>query len=366
MEKVIKNFITINHYQYITAYLLNNVLKFDNSDYEKNTTGLIIRYVSYINTFELNFEKPSLIFESIPLPTIVYQLFMNNLKNLIEGKLNLEEPEEMIKDNKNYLLINKDVILNEKKDKLKYMFDYEIDKYHFMSNDIIDKRMNDNLFMENSIFYGLMYETEKEVVDKSLKFIKTVSTNNIKILSFISLSLCMYYCKMYMRTKDNLYKSSKWLIMITNYLMEMNYEGLNLKDKKKFMFMLIKYMGMEFINFDYKSLLQLNECYCTDINDTVMNKAGNTGDQIFLLSYYIIRNSLNWNHLKYHLLMMYHELKMVSVIVGWFYFMMKPNSKMYIYHKIIEKDGKKRDGGKRIKNEEIKMYSNFLEKIIYK
>jgi hypothetical protein len=195
---------------------------------------------------------------------------------------------------------------------------YRVNKY--------DKNINDVIFMEIALAISLFATSYDDNLKTLSQFITTISTNSIKIMSFISIGTFCYYARQYKNSNDNLYKIEKWMSRLTESLLDkslIKYIDIDPNEFKKFLFMIMKYNVLETKSYStpYERIYNIQSCFITDIKNTHAYMPGHTADQLLLITYDLFIHNDNWMALLTASAMMYSELVHVNLTMSWYYFM---------------------------------------------
>lgn len=230
-----------------------------------------------------------------------------------------------------------------KNEYIPYMNDNEYNIYKSFLLDDYDKNSNDVFLMEIALVISILSNSFEDNLIRLSNFITSISTNDIKILSFISIGIFAFYAKEYKLTNNNLYKKEKWM----NRLMDILLDGVikkyikNIDNNtyKKFIFMITKYVVIEKTNsikMSYMRIDSIKTCFITEI-DTINNIPGYTSDQLLLIAYDLFVNADNWLMFITSSSLLYTELKHVNIIMSWYYFLLNDND-MYKKFDLIGTD----------------------------
>ena len=337
MDNIIKNLavtdsIAKTMYDITCQYISDPFYNVKNAYY--NLTPLLIVQTNFL----LN------IYEDIGIkPTIEFLILMNLFETYCNDKIKYKNIE--YDENKIIEIIN-EIFTNIKLEHYETYRDLNTFTNYF-NNKNIDRTQNDTFLMNVAIFIGLMNENLDNTIILSSKFIEKITDNDIKKLSFISLTIFCHYCyKFFMKNEGN-YSKEKWISHLIDLFIQNiidKYITIDLANKKKFMFMLIKYKS----DIDDTSLpilphLRINKLsnhFCTPIVDTVDYCPGNTSDQLLLLSYDFFILSDSWlGNMTYNCLI-YGDARNINLFGSFFYNMTHPKNEMYKLFKKMNIDGR--------------------------
>jgi hypothetical protein len=326
MDNIIKNLVVTDSiaktmYDITCEYITDPFYNVKNAYY--NLTPLLIVQANFLFN----------IYEDIAVkPTIEFLILMNLLETYSNDKTknnNVKYDENKIIDTINEIFKNI---------KLEYYETYRdliTFKNYFNNNKNIDKTLNDTFLMNVAIFIGIINQNLDETLNLASKFIEKITDNDIKKLSFISLTIFCHYCyKFFMKDKN--YSKEKWIGYLIDLFIEKiidKYITVDLANKKKFIFMLIKYKSdiddSKLPILPHLRINKLSNYFCTPIAETIDYCPGNTSDQLLLLSYDFFTLSKTWiSNMTYNCLI-YGDVRNVNLFGSFFYNMTHPNDDMY-------------------------------------
>ena len=209
-------------------------------------------------------------------------------------------------------------------------YDYWYDK-QFYEDLLINKinRLDNNSFLiEFSIYIGLISNNITETMNNAYDFIKRYTDNSIKILIFINFSIIYYFINSNIdNTTINSIINEKLNVIIDIYtdgtIDRLITNKNHLYDKKKVLFMMIKYLNTNFDHndFPHQKIKYLDDnLFITKIDDTPSFIPGYTSDQCFLLVLNIISNVKNRLPLLCHTHYSFLNYKHVNILISWIYF----------------------------------------------
>lgn len=328
MENIIRNLI-------VTDVIANHNVKYHKQleELQYITTG----YHIFSPNFIIAAMTTHNIFEIQGQPSLVLKIFLSCIEEIIKN--NIVITNKIINENIiNFIQLNGIGENNEIS-----FFGYDKIYYDSFLNKKINKKNNNIFLLEIAILISLFIDDFDTLINFLVKYISAITNNTIKILSFISIGIFGFYAKEFYKTKNSIYEPNKWMdrlldLFINNTIDTYLNIKINYTDKKKFMFMLIKYLSNISSNkYDqpYQRIRELNDCFCVKIEDTERFIPGFTADQLFIISYDFFKNSQNWLHLISFNCLTYTELKRVNFISSWYYFLINPDNKMFLRFDIL-------------------------------
>ncbi len=247
-------------------------------------------------------------------PTICSSILFNCLIEL--DSYNYDNIIKLLKKTINKFDLNKHIYL-----------DTEADWYNNFLKDNINKFSNDCYLMEMSIFIAITAKTIDELIENAYNFVSNISENSIKILSFINMSIIMFFSKKYLADNKSLYKPNKWInllidLYINNIIDNKITNKNHLSEKRKMLFMLIKYSESKYSNLDFphEKIKNLDNCFVTKIENTEKFIPGMTADQCFLMSINIFYTVNTWLGIISHTALSYINVKHITLLSSWLYF----------------------------------------------
>lgn len=259
---------------------------------------------------------------------------LKNLLQCIEGILN----------NKNicsFIVLKESLIDNLGNINYKNGFlDDETNKYiDFYKNNIYKTDFNDTLFLELALVISLFHSNIDSLIENLVEIVKELSLSTIKILSFISIGMFAFFAKKYAFTKDKTYEPKRWMNILVDMFIDKTIDkhitiDLDSIEKKKFIFMIIKYISSTNHNNDdypHQRIRDLNDCFCIPIEKLEKYIPGYSADQSFILSYDFFLEINNWLNLITYNCLTYTEIKHINIISSWYYLLI--NSDLNIYNK---------------------------------
>ena len=329
MDNVIKNiFVTDTLATYSTQYLSMNITNINSTTYYRVSPTMLVYNIALNNIFDLKLG------ESISMTLFIY---------IIEKLALIKQSKKNLSNNKIIEIILKCIIKYIKKyDFTGKVINNHIKRYYdFANNTNYDMTINDPLFMEIALIISFMAIDIDHLLELLTMFSLKITSNSIKILSFISLGILCYFS---INNNDDLFKIEKWIDRLLDLFIDNKIDkylpcSISVSDKKLFLFMLIKYISLDknyISELPHDRIKLLNECFCTNIENTELFIPGMTSDQIFILSYDFAVKSSNWSQIMAFNCLTYHELIHINLFSSWFYFILNKNEKMYTRFNIVE------------------------------
>jgi hypothetical protein len=338
MNNIIKNLVTTDSvaktmYDITSKYIEDPFYNVKNAYY--NLTPLLIVQANFL----LN------IYDDIDVkPTIEFLILMNLLETYCNDKIN----NSSVKYDENKIIetIN-DIFKNILLEHYSTYRDLNTFTNYFNNNENIDKSINDTFLMNVAIFIGLINENLEETIHLASRFIEKITDNDIKKLSFISLTIFCYYCYKSFIDSNDIYSKEKWISHLIDLFIQNiidKHIDVNIVNKKKFIFMLIKYKtdidDGKLHLLPHQRINRLNYHFCTPIAETKDYCPGNTADQLLLLSYDFFVSSESWiGNLTYNCLV-YGDARNINLFGSFFYNMTHPKDDMYKMFKKINMDNR--------------------------
>jgi hypothetical protein len=284
------------------------------------------------------------IFEYRGSQTIV----LKNLLQCIEDILNNKTKLTSYKNICSFKTIKKSLIDNLENINYKNGFlEDEANKYiDFYKNKIYKTDFNDTLFLELALAISLFHSNIDSLIENLVEIIKELSTSTIKILSFISIGIFAFFAKKYAFTKDESYEPKKWMNILVDMFMDKTIDkyitiDLDSIEKKKFIFMIIKYISSTNHNNDdypHQRIRDLNDCFCIPIEKLEKYIPGYSADQSFILSYDFFLEINNWLNLITYNCLTYTEIKHINIISSWYYLLINNNLNIYNQYNLLKND----------------------------
>ena len=247
-------------------------------------------------------------------PTICSSILFNCLLEL--DSYNYENIIKLCKDEIKKFDLNKNIYL-----------DTEEEWYNKFLKDNINKSSNDCYLMEISIFIATTAKTIDELIENAYDFVSNISENSVKILSFINMSIILFFSKKHLIDNKSLYKPNKWInllidLYINNVIDNKIINKNHISDKKKMLFMLIKYSESKYSNLDFphEKIKNLDNCFITKIENTEKFIPGMTADQCFLISINNFNSVNTWLGIISHTALSYLNVKHITLLSSWLYF----------------------------------------------
>jgi len=276
---------------------------------------------------------------------------LNNKTKLTLGKTKLTSGKIELTSNKNicsFKTIKKSLIDNLENINYKNGFlEDESNKYiDFYKNNIYKTDFNDTLFLELALAISLFHSNIDSLIENLVEVIKELSSSTIKILSFISIGIFAFFAKKYAFTKDESYKPKKWMNILVDMFMDKTIDkyitiDLDSIEKKKFIFMIIKYVSSTNHNNDdypHQRIRDLNDCFCIPIEKLEKYIPGYSADQSFILSYDFFLEINNWLNLITYNCLTYTEIKHINIISSWYYLLINNDLNIYSKFNVFKND----------------------------
>lgn len=164
---------------------------------------------------------------------------------------------------------------------------------NFKATKHIERNKNDIFLMEMALVIGMINKNFNKMLELSLEFVKLISDNTIKILSFITMSMMSHYAMLYYTTNDKTYSKNKWIDLIIDFYLNnllTEHKIINYIEKKKFILMLINYRSYltNSKNDDLLTHLRMEDIghfYCNPLDISHKFIPGSTSDQLLLIVY---------------------------------------------------------------------------------
>jgi len=175
-----------------------------------------------------------------------------------------------------------------------------------------------NDYMHYSTIMLLNHDYDK-LLNDTVYFASKITTNGLKILCFIALTLFQYYVKI--KFSDN------WITKLKNILMDGELDKyiqkyVNQTEKKQFIVALIQYENLT-INEHFYSYLRIDEleqCFITKIKDCINYIPGTVPDQLFFISYEFFKNIKNQENILQDICSNYIDSIPVGFYTSFYYF----------------------------------------------
>lgn len=221
-----------------------------------------------------------------------------------------------------------------------YQHYHNIASYNnYKNNHTFDKEINDTFLLEISAVIALLISDYKKMLKTSSEFITSITNNDIKKLSFVSLSILMFYAKTFYLTIDDSYNQSKWIDLLLdqflNYTID-KYINVNYTEKKKFTLMLISYKSH--INNKSSDILlplphvrisSLENIFCDKLNKNHYFIPGSTSDQVLLISFDFFITADNWFGNLTNNCLTYCQNRHINLFGSLFYYLVNKNTIIY-------------------------------------
>jgi len=324
MDNIIKNLIVTdsiaeNNMTTIDSIIQRNVL-YGIKSYYYLTPWIIMSASVNENIFETNIK-----------PTI-HLLMLFNLLDIINKHKNQVTLDVLI-------LFIDDVFKNINFDNYNNYHDIKTYEQYVIDINSINKQENDIFLMEISIVISIVESDYENMLNLSSQFIKKITNNGIKILSFISLSILMYYAKKYYLNKNNS-DPEKWLDMLLDQFLNSTIDkyinDIQYTDKKKFTLMLINYKSHmpdknddEYIPLSHVRIEHLENIFCDKIDEKNNYIPGSTADQLLLISYDFFINAKNWYGSLTSNCLSFCQTRCVNLFGSIFYYFVNKNVVMF-------------------------------------
>ena len=327
MDNVIKNIITTDN---IANLILQKYMS-NKSFIEKfHKDGIEHIANNYFTIVMFSFHEYR-IFEEYNRPTITFLIFHDIIMDYFTNNY----------DSNNYDIkkINKIIYKTIKDNYKKYDDDRDFNEKFLQGK--INKKENNSYLLEIALFFGFIYDDFDLLIDNIVKYVKTITINTIKTLTFISIGILAFYAKTFYKTKDSLFAINMWIDKLIDIFIEKTIDSklphLDNIDKKKFIFMLMRYNSDFKCNeseFAFERSFDINSCSIVKFNE---NKflPGYTADQCFLFIYdACLKCSHSFEFLLFTALT-FTEIKHITFISSWLFFLSNPNFDFYKKFEII-------------------------------
>jgi hypothetical protein len=350
MDNIIRNLIvsdTIAEHS-IESYNAYSVLELyqDSYAYYYLTPWLVMK-ASVINN----------IFDYAIKPTIQLLILFNVIDLIHKSKKKINSDD--------ILLFVDEVFLNIKLEN--YSHYYDIETYRdYKNNKIFNRNINDTFLLEISIVIALVTSNFDDMLKLSSEFIIKISDNDIKKLSFISLSIFMFYAKTYYINNDSesnnnsesksdndgesdsnnnknnnctKCEKNKWIDLLLDQFLSSHIDRfikVKYVNKKKFTLMLINYKSQLDEKAVYISvpmphirIKNLENIFCDKLGEDHRYIPGSTSDQLLLLSYDFFVTANNWYGNLTNNNLSYCQTRFVNLFSSLFYYITNKNINMH-------------------------------------